>query len=111
MSTDQEIGRRLIAVREHFGFSQVNFAGKLNIAKNTLNGYESGKRRLPIENVGKIRDRWGVSADWLLFGDIGQPGYDLAVQFGPTPSIKADKEKPKPAKKRRKPAKKQRKAS
>jgi transcriptional regulator with XRE-family HTH domain len=111
MSPDQEIGRRLIAMREHFGFNQVNFAVELHIAKNTLNGYEKGRRPLTIENARRIRDRFGVSTDWLLFGDVGQPGHDLAVQLGPTPSIKADNDKPKPAKKLRKPAKKPRKAS
>ena len=107
MDTDQKTGRRLIAVREHHKLNQVAFAGKLNISKSTLNGYEKGTRPLTSETARRIRERFGVSVDWLLFGDVGQPSHDLAVELGPAPPIKADTKKPKPTK----PAKKRRKAS
>jgi len=70
--------------------NQVQLAGELNIAKNTLNGYETGERPLPAEKAKRIRERFGISLDWLLYGDIGQPGYEIAVKLGPKPSIKAD---------------------
>jgi transcriptional regulator with XRE-family HTH domain len=102
MDTDHDIARRLVAVREHFKESQVDFAEKLNMAKNTLNGYETGKRPLTIEAARRIRDRFGISVDWLLFGDIGQPSHDLAIKLGPAPAIKADAKKAKqPGKRRR----------
>ena len=99
MDSDENIGRRLIAVREQTskeGMSQVEFARALNIGKNTLNGYENAKRRLTMETACRIRDRFGISLDWLLFGDVGQPSHDIAVKLGPLPSIKADKKKPAP---------------
>jgi transcriptional regulator with XRE-family HTH domain len=102
MGSDEEIGRRLIAVREHFTRNQTEFADDLRIAKNTLNGYEKGSRRLTLETASRIRDRYGISTDWLLFGDVGQPSHDLAVKLGPKPKIEADTKKPKPTKKRRK---------
>lgn len=70
--------------------NQVQFAEKLNIAKNTLNGYETGERPLPAEKARRLRERFGISLDWLLYGDIGQPGYEVAVKLGPKPTIKAD---------------------
>jgi transcriptional regulator with XRE-family HTH domain len=90
MDSDVDVGRRLIAFRESRGMNQVQFALELNIAKNTLNGYETGERPLPAEKAKRIRERFGVSLDWLLYGDIGQPGYEIAVKLGPKPSIKAD---------------------
>lgn len=90
MDSDVDVGRRLIAFRETRGMNQVQFADELSIAKNTLNGYETGERPLPAEKAKRIRERFGVSLDWLLYGDIGQPGYEIAVKLGPKPSIKAD---------------------
>lgn len=102
MDTDQDIARRLIAIREHYGISQTDFAGELNVAKNTLNGYERGMRPLTLETAKRIRDRYGISLDWLLNGDIGQPGYDLVIKLGPLPRLQTDLDKPTKKHKRRK---------
>jgi transcriptional regulator with XRE-family HTH domain len=93
MDSDEKIGRRLIALRENHRKGQSEFAETLNIAKNTLNGYERGKRPLTLETAKRIRDRWGASLDWLLHGDIGQPGHELAAKLGPSPKISADEKK------------------
>ena len=102
MDTDENVARRLIAVREHFTLSQVEFAEKLHIAKNTLNGFEQAKRPLTIETAKRIRDRFGVSTDWLLYGDIGQPSHSLAIALGPHPEIKKKIKKTKPPGRHRK---------
>jgi transcriptional regulator with XRE-family HTH domain len=95
MDSAHDIARRLIAFRESRGLNQVDFAEKLDIAKNTLNGYEKATRPLTTETIRRIRKRFGISTDWLLFGDIGQPSHDLALEFGPRPAIEADTKKPK----------------
>lgn len=102
MDNDQDIARRLIAVREHYKKNQSEFADILNIAKNTLNGYEKGTRPLTIETARRIHERYKISVDWLLFGDIGQPRQELAEELGPAPKIEADKKKVKERGKRRK---------
>ncbi|WP_410052707.1 helix-turn-helix domain-containing protein [Bradyrhizobium sp. SZCCHNRI1073] len=97
MDSDHDVGRRLIAVREHFQLTQTEFAKRLHLAKNTLNGYERGNRTLTMETARRIRARFGVSTDWLLFGDVGQPSHDLAVKLGPSPAVgdaTVSKEKP-----------------
>jgi transcriptional regulator with XRE-family HTH domain len=100
MDSDEAIGRRLIALRERHERSQVEFARELHIAKNTLNGYERGKRPLTLETAKRIRSRWGISLDWLIRGDVGQPGHELALTLGPRPKISEDQakrdRKPKP---------------
>lgn len=102
MDDDTDIARRLIAVREHLKLNQVQFAQKLHMAKNTLNGYETGARPLTLEAAKRIHERFGISVDWLLFGRIGQPRQDMAEELGPNPAIEADVEKSAPAAKRRK---------
>lgn len=102
MDTDRDVARRLIAVREHFTLSQVAFAGKLHIAKNTLNGFETAKRPLTMETAKRIRQRFGVSVDWLLFGDVGQPSHDLVIQLGPAPEVEKDTAALQPPAKRKK---------
>lgn len=104
MDTDQDVARRLIAVREHFQLSQALFADRLHIAKNTLNGFEKAKRSLTLETAKRIRQRFGVSVDWLLFGDVGQPSQGLVVELGPAPTLKKDEQPSRGAKRPKKAA-------
>lgn len=83
MDTDLEVSNRLAALREKLGLDQVAFAKSLGIEKNTYNAYERGKRPLTIETAKKIRRRYGISVDWLLFGDIGQPNHQFLLDIEP----------------------------
>jgi transcriptional regulator with XRE-family HTH domain len=90
MDSDKDIGRRIVALREHHQKTQTEFADSISTANNTLSEYESGKRHLPLEKAKRICERWGASLDWLINGSIGQPGYELAVKLGPKPKIADD---------------------
>lgn len=81
MDTDLEVSNRLAALREKLQMDQVAFAKSLGIEKNTYNAYERGKRPLTIETAKKIRRKYGISVDWLLFGDIGQPNYQFLLSI------------------------------
>lgn len=81
MDTDIEVSNRLAALREKLGLDQAAFAKSLGIEKNTYNAYERGKRPLTIETAKKIRRRYGISVDWLLFGDIGQPNHQFLLSL------------------------------
>lgn len=83
MDTDLEVSNRLAALREKLGLDQASFAKSLGIEKNTYNAYERGKRPLTIETAKKIRRRYGISVDWLLFGDIGQPNQVFLLGIEP----------------------------
>lgn len=85
MDTDIEVSNRLAALREKLGMDQATFAKTLGIEKNTYNAYERGKRPLTIETAKKIRRRHGISIDWLLFGDIGQPNQMFLLAIDPQP--------------------------
>lgn len=81
MDTDMEVSNRLAALRERLQLDQVAFAKSLGIEKNTYNAYERGKRPLTIETAKKIRRKYGISVDWLLFGDLGQPNYQFLLSI------------------------------
>ena len=81
MATDMEIANRLIALREKLQQDQKTFAESLGIEKNTYNAYERGKRPLTIESAKKIRKKYGISTDWLLYGDLGQPNHGFIMQI------------------------------
>jgi transcriptional regulator with XRE-family HTH domain len=83
MDTDMEVANRLVALREKLEMDQTSFAKSLGIEKNTYNAYERGKRPLTIETAKKIRKRYGISVDWLLFGDIGQPNHQFLLSIDP----------------------------
>lgn len=81
MATDMEVANRLIALREKLQQDQKTFAESLGIEKNTYNAYERGKRPLTIESAKKIRKKYGISTDWLLYGDLGQPNREFIMQI------------------------------
>jgi transcriptional regulator with XRE-family HTH domain len=100
MDTDIEVSNRLAALREKLGLDQAKFAKSLGIEKNTYNAYERGKRPLTIETAKKIRRRYGISVDWLLFGDIGQPNQMFLVDIQTQPEAAKAPKKPAVLKKR-----------
>lgn len=100
MDTDLEISNRLAALREKLGLDQVDFAEALGIEKNTYNAYERGKRPLSIETAKKIRRRYGISVDWLLFGDIGQPNHEFLLSIQSVPDAPKRPKRPVLKKKR-----------
>lgn len=86
-------------MRIELGFkTQIEFAQKLGIDKSTYNLYKTGKRAVSFETACLIRREYGISVDWLLFGDL-QPG---AIQImarigrggsGPEKHLKSPKRK------------------
>lgn len=83
--SDEAVGRRIIALRERANLQQQELAKQLHMAKSTLNGYEKGDRPLTVESIRRLRRRFGVTADWLLFGDMQVTGRDLMLELGPEP--------------------------
>lgn len=96
-----EVANRLVALREQLKQDQKTFANSLGIEKNTYNAYERGKRPLTIETAKKIRRKYGISVDWLLFGDLGQPNREFIMQIEAERTPVADREPAKSPKKKR----------
>jgi transcriptional regulator with XRE-family HTH domain len=89
--SDEAVGKRIIALRERAGLQQQQLAKQLHITKSTLNAYENGKRTLTTESAKRLRRRFGVTVDWLFFGDMQVTGHDLMLQIGPDADVEAPK--------------------
>src|SRR5207237_5574587 len=84
--SDQAVGRRIIALRTRAKLQQQELAKQINVAKSTLAGYESGERPLTMESARRLRKRFGVTLDWLLFGDMQAAAQALMLEIGPAPA-------------------------
>ncbi|MHC1749432.1 MAG: helix-turn-helix domain-containing protein [Cellulosilyticaceae bacterium] len=60
------LGSRIKELRKQYGFSQLEFAKKLNVSNTTLSMYEAGKRIPSDEIMHKIADCFNVTIDYLL---------------------------------------------
>ncbi len=66
----EEIGARIIQRRKKLGLTQEALAEKGDVTTQFVSYAESGKRAMRPENLLKIASALGVSADYLLTGDI-----------------------------------------
>ena len=66
----QDIGRRIMERRRKLGLTQEELAEKGDVTAQFVSYAEAGKRAMRPENLLKIAAALGVSADYLLTGDI-----------------------------------------
>ena len=66
----QETGRRIMERRKKLGLTQEALAEKGEVTTQFVSYAESGKRAMRPENLMKISEALGVSADYLLTGDV-----------------------------------------
>lgn len=66
----QEIGKRILDRRKQLGLTQEALAEKAEVTTQFVSYAESGKRAMRPENLLKISEALGVSADYLLIGDM-----------------------------------------
>lgn len=66
----QEIGKRILDRRKQLGLTQEALAEKAEVTTQFVSYAESGKRAMRPENLLKISEALGLSADYLLTGDM-----------------------------------------
>lgn len=66
----QEIGQRITERRKKLGLTQEALAEKGEMTTQFVSYAEAGKRAMRPENLKKLAEALGVSADYLLTGDI-----------------------------------------
>lgn len=66
----REIGQRITERRKQLGITQEALAEKGDMTPQFVSYAESGKRAMRPENLLKISSALGVSADYLLTGDV-----------------------------------------
>ena len=69
-NSDLNIGERLQTFRADRGLSQNALAKMLNISMRTYQNYERGERSITKEFICTFCERFNMSSDWLLSGEI-----------------------------------------
>lgn len=69
-NTSIEIGKRILERRKRLGMSQEVLAEYADVTPQCISFVETGKRALHSENLKRVASSLGVSADYLLTGDI-----------------------------------------
>jgi transcriptional regulator with XRE-family HTH domain len=69
VDTNAAIAKRLARLRSTMHLSQADMCRRIGVAPNRWNQYETGTRRITVEVVSKLRDTFGVTSDWVFFGD------------------------------------------
>lgn len=73
----QQIGKRIIERRKKLGLTQEALAEMGDMTTQFVSYAESGKRAMRPENLLKISSALGVSADYILTGEIVDKDYLL----------------------------------
>lgn len=60
------LGKRILEQRQMRGWSQVELARRLHLAKQTISNWENGNIQPSIEMLLHLSDLFGVSTDYLL---------------------------------------------
>lgn len=63
-----ETGKRIKAIREAKGMTQMKFAEKLNISRSYMNKIEKGTKTASIDLLIEITVYGGVTLDYLVLG-------------------------------------------
>ena len=66
MSYDEQIGERFKHVREVLSMSQNNVASKLNVTRQTLANYESGRTPMRADVVRSLCEIYCIPPSWAL---------------------------------------------
>lgn len=64
----EETGKRIKAIREAKGMTQMKFAEKLNISRSYMNKIEKGTKTASIDLLIEIAVYGGVTLDYLILG-------------------------------------------
>lgn len=63
-------GQRLTETRQALGFkTKREFANELDFLEDRYGSWENGKNMVQPECVLQLKERWGVTFDWIYFGD------------------------------------------
>lgn len=72
---------RLKSLRLAMGMKQAPWCRLVGISTAAWNNFESGYRRISIDQAIKICSAVGVSLDWIYRGQAGALPFDLAIKI------------------------------
>ena len=66
---DRQKAKRLKSIRDRHHLTQEKMAERLDISYSTYQRMESGRNNITIEHLEKLHKEFGVSSDYILFGN------------------------------------------
>jgi len=87
-----KLSDKLIALRKENGWSQEDFAEKLDVSRQAISRWENGTALPDAQNILRISKLFNITADYLLNDDyedeIGIPGGEIAAEGTVPPTRK-----------------------
>lgn len=80
-STLVEVGQRLSAARRALGLSARAVCEAINIRPNTYSQWENGKALIDPMAATRLKERYGISLDYLYAGDLSGLPLSLGVKI------------------------------
>ena len=80
----QAIGDRLVATRLALGYENASeFAQLAGLTPQSLSNYEKGYRRPDLDQAFKLNSAFGLTLDWLYYGDRSGLPHRIASRLPP----------------------------
>lgn len=77
----EEVAARLARVREVIGLDKQTFAERAGMSPQAYGAFENGARDLSLEAAKKLRKTYGLSLEFLYFGNIDALPHKIAAQL------------------------------
>ncbi len=72
-----DLGYKIAHKRKDLGMTQIDFADKLSVTRQTVSRWEAGTVMPDIDKIGDIANILGVSCDYLLKDDVTEEGQSI----------------------------------
>jgi len=82
---------RLDGLRQSYmpGVTDEAFAKAIGLDKSTFSSIKKFDRNLSFETGCYIKEKWGISLDWLFYGELQQSAFQVMASIGQRPVVPA----------------------
>lgn len=82
------ISNRLRAVRAYYELPSNEFAKQAGVSAKSYSQWESGNFRVSIDGAIRLRDRYGISLDFIYLGSLDTLPNKIATAVSSSPLVK-----------------------
>lgn len=82
-----EIAHRLRAAQSALGLSAKEFAERAGQSKSQMSNWQSGQVRISLDGALALREVYGLSMDFIYFGNLDALPYRIAKELSSSPAV------------------------
>lgn len=86
-----EIGKRIKVGRIALGLNQKQFSDRANLSNSQVSNWESGLHRPSLDNCILLRETFGLSIDFIIFGNLDALPHKIARAIESNPDVSFSK--------------------